>query len=187
MRTTVKALRRGPVAVFAAAAIGGAAATAVSVSALTVAPSATAAPDPCAASEVAKTVGSVATSMGTYLDAHPQTNDALTTISQQQGGPASLVALKSYFDANPQVAKDLQQLQQPLTSLSGRCKLPLTLPQLMGLVQAAQQNGAGLPAAVPGAQNVGLPAAGAAPQAPAASPASQGAGAPGGTAIAGLP
>ena len=63
---------------------------------------------------MAKTVGSVATSTGTYLDAHPQTNQALTAISQQQGGPQSLVALKTYFDANPQVAKDMQTLQQPL-------------------------------------------------------------------------
>ena len=77
-------------------------------------PSATAAPDPCAASEVAKTVGSVATSTGSYLDSHPETNQALTTISQQQAGPQSLGALKAYFDANPQAGKDMQQLQQPL-------------------------------------------------------------------------
>ena len=63
---------------------------------------------------MAKTVGSVANSTGNYLDSHPQTNQALTTISQQQGGPQSLVALKAYFDANPQVAKDLQ------TAASGR-------------------------------------------------------------------
>ena len=43
--------------------------------------------------------------MGNYLDSHPQTNQALTTISQQQAGPQSLVALKTYFDANPQAAR----------------------------------------------------------------------------------
>ena len=43
----------------------------------------------------------MATSTGNYLDSHPQTNQALTTISQQQGGPQSLGALKNYFDANP--------------------------------------------------------------------------------------
>ena len=51
------------------------------------------------------------------LDSHPETNQALTTISQQQGGPQSLGALKTYFDANPQVGKDMQQLQQPLVTL----------------------------------------------------------------------
>jgi hemophore len=101
-------------------------------------PSATAAQDPCAASEVAKTVGSVATSMGSYLDSHPETNTALTTISQQQAGPQSLAAVKGYFDANPQASKDMTQLQQPLVNLSTKCRLPLTLPQLMGLMQGGQ-------------------------------------------------
>jgi heme-binding protein len=135
MNTTIKPRRRGFYALFAASAAGSAMVAALMGNAS----SATAAPDPCAASEVARTVGSVATSMGDYLDSHPQTNRALTTISQQQGGPQSLGALKNYFDANPQVGKDMQQLQQPLASLSGRCKLPITLPQLMGLMQAAQQ------------------------------------------------
>lgn len=101
--------------------------------------------------------------MGAYLDAHPQTNQALTTISQQQqGGPQSLVALKAYFDANPdvnpQVARDMQTLQRPLTDLSGACNLPVTLPQVMGLLQGAQQGGGlpgGLPGSLPGAQAVG--------------------------------
>ena len=126
-------------------------------------PSATAAPDPCAASEVAKTVGSVATSTGSYLDSHPETNQALTTISQQQAGPQSLGALKAYFDANPQAGKDMQQLQQPLVSLSARCKLPITLPQVLGLMQAAQSQGGALPSTLPGglaaAQAVGVPGA----------------------------
>ena len=111
---------------------------------------------------MAKTVGTVANSTGAYLDSHPQTNQALTTISQQQGGPQSLVALKSYFDANPQVAKDLQTLQQPLTDLSGECKLPVTVPQILGLLQGAQQGGGlpgGLPGSLPGAQSVGMPGA----------------------------
>jgi len=145
--------RRRLFAVFAACAAGGTAALAVPAGS-------TAAPDPCAASSVAKTVGSVANSTATYLDAHPQTNQALTTISQQQGGPQSLAALKTYFDANPQVAKDMQTLQQPLTDLSGACRLPVTVPQILGLLQGAQQGGglpAGLPGSLPGAQSVGLP------------------------------
>lgn len=146
---TAALVRRGLVAVFAATAAGGGAA----VFALTgpSAPSAAAAPDACAASEVAKTIGSVATSTGAYLDSHPQTNQALTTISQQQAGPQSLVALKTYFDANPQAEKDMERLQAPLQSLSAKCKLPVTLPQVLGLMQAAQSQGAAAPGSLPGA------------------------------------
>lgn len=102
-------------------------------------PAATAAPDPCAASEVAKTVAMVATHTGNYLEANPEADQTITAISKQQGGPQSIAALKAYFDANPAVAGDLQRLQQPLVSLSGKCDLPLTLPQVFGLMQAAQQ------------------------------------------------
>ncbi|MDT5103989.1 MAG: heme-binding protein [Mycobacterium sp.] len=161
---SVGTARRALCAVFAVTAAGGVAVAALAAGS----PSATAALDPCAASEVAKTVGSVATSTGSYLDSHPETNTALTTISQQQGGPQSLVAIKTYFDANPQAAKDMQQLQQPLVNLSTKCRLPLTLPQLMGLLQSAQsqagtlQGGAlpgGLPGGLPAAQAVGTPGA----------------------------
>jgi heme-binding protein len=177
MISTGTALRRSLYAVFAASAAGGAAVAALMGNPV---PSATAATDPCAASELAKTIGSVAMSTGTYLDTHPQTNQALTTISQQQAGPQSLVAMKAYFDANPQAAKDMQQLQQPLANLSTRCRLPVSLPQLMGLMQAAQQPGGALPGGLPGAvqtaQTVGVPAA-ALPATPSpASAATQGTG-----------
>jgi len=134
-------------AVLAATAAGGVAVAALAGSA---APAATAATDPCAASEVAKTIGSVATSMGTYLDAHPQTNQALTAISQQQAGPQSLVALKTYFDANPQAEKDMEGLQAPLQTLSSKCKLPVTLPQVLGLMQAAQSQAGTSAGSLPG-------------------------------------
>ncbi|MEW5812801.1 MAG: hemophore [Actinomycetota bacterium] len=124
------------------------------------APAGEAAPDPCAASEVAKTAGAVATNTGTYLETHPQTNQALTLIAKQQGGAQSLGALKSYFDANPLVQSDLQRLQRPLTALAAQCDLPVTLPQLLGLVQAAS------PAVQGGAQSMDTGAAEAAPAAP---------------------
>lgn len=136
---TLSATRAAAIAVFAAGA------------SVVSGPAAQAAPDPCAASEVAKTVAEVATYTGNYLEANPKTNQAITAISQQQEGPQSLAALKAYFDANPQVASDLQRLQSPLQSLSARCKLPLTLPQALGLVQAAQQS-----PVLPAAQNAGL-------------------------------
>ena len=158
MLSTTSAARRCLGGVFAAFVVGGAIVAAIATQA---APSATAAADPCAASEVARTIGSVATSTGSYLDSHPATNTALTTISQQQGGAQSLGALKAYFDANPQAAKDMQALQAPLQSLSARCRLPLTVPQMLGLLQGAQsQSGSlpgGLPGALPAAQTLGVP------------------------------
>ncbi|TPG25516.1 hemophore [Mycolicibacterium hodleri] len=158
MTVATSVLRRYLAGVFAASAGGG---VIVAAMVLPGTPAATAASDPCAASEIAKTIGSVATSTGTYLDSHPETNAALTTISQQQAGPQSLGALKSYFDANPQAAKDMQALQSPLQGLSARCRLPLTLPQVLGLLQGAQGQAGALPGGLPGAlsavQNVGVP------------------------------
>ncbi|MGV0605860.1 hemophore [Mycolicibacterium sp. XJ1904] len=191
MKTTTGLMRRRVVGVVAASVAGGAVSAALVLPSVSSAPSATAAKDPCAASEVARTIGDVATSTGDYLDAHPQTNQALTTISKQQAGPQSLGALKAYFDANPEVAEDLQQLQQPLAGLSGKCKLPLTLPQVMGLMQAAQQQGAGLPAGLPAqaptAKTPPLTAPGATAQPHGASPVSQGNSHAPSSAIAGLP
>ncbi len=46
-------------------------------------PPATGANDPCAASELARTIGSVSKSMGDYLDSHPQTNQTMTSMMQQ--------------------------------------------------------------------------------------------------------
>jgi heme-binding protein len=116
--------------------------------ALIAGPPATGATDPCAASEVARTIGSVAKSMGDYLDSHSETNQAMTTMLQQQAGPQSMTSLKSYFEANPRVAVDMTSIAQPLTGLSTQCKLPITIPQAMGLMQQAQGAGA-LPAGLP--------------------------------------
>lgn len=156
-RTTSTARRVGA-ATAAVAAIGGAAALVLGPAT----PTGQAAPDPCAASEVAKTAGAVATNTGTYLETHPQTNQALTLIAKQQGGAQSLGAFKSYFDANPLVQADLQRLQQPLVSLAARCQLPVTLPQLLGLVQAVSPGAAA--AASPAAASMGAGAAEAAPE-----------------------
>jgi hemophore len=129
-------------------------------------PPATGANDPCAASEVARTIGSVSKSMGDYLDSHPETNQTMTTMLQQQAGPQSLTSLKSYFEANPKVAGDMTSLAQPLTNLSMQCKLPVTIPQAMGLMQQAQGAPGGLPA-LPGNPGA-LPLGGAAGTPPAA-------------------
>ena len=110
-------------------------------------PAADAAPDPCAASEIAKTVGNVAINAGMYLDSHPQTNQVLTSVAGQPAGPQSLAALKTYFDANPQAATDLQVIQRPLSSLTAKCKLAIGLPQVLGLMQNLPPPGAAAPAA----------------------------------------
>lgn len=129
------------------------------------APGAAAAPDPCAASSIARTVGSVGTNTGIYLDANPETNDVLTMLAAQPAGPQSIAALKLYFDRDPQAAKDLQAIQQPLTSLTTKCKLPISLPQVLGLMQAAQQGG--LPADLAGVAADASTAAGTSPVSPA--------------------
>ncbi|MBV9089372.1 MAG: hemophore [Mycobacteriaceae bacterium] len=160
MKTTAQqTLRRSLYGVFAACATGGVAAAGIAV------PAATAAPNPCAASEIARTIGSVSTNTGSYLDSHPDTNTALTNAAQQPA-PQALTSLKTYFDANPQVSKDLQTIQQPLTGLSGQCKLPITVPQALQFLQAAAQNGglpggSALPAGLPSLPGGTSPAAGA--------------------------
>ncbi len=143
-------------------------------------PPATGANDPCAASEIARTIGSVSKSMGDYLDSHPETNQTMTSMLQQQAGPQSFSGsqsfsgvqsfsvLKSYFEANPKVAGDMTSIAKPLTSLSLQCKLPIGIPQAMDMMQQAQAV-AGLPAATPpGATLPGVTIGGTGPVAPAA-------------------
>ncbi len=157
MNTSTFALRRTLSGVLIATALGGA------VTAALVAPPVTASPDPCTASEVARTVGSVARSAGDYLDSHPEANQAMTRVLQQPAGPQRIGELSSYFNANPKVQHDMQSLAQPLTTVSTQCRLPISLPQVLGLMQAAQGQG-GLPAQLlPGAPGADAPPAPAEP------------------------
>lgn len=125
------------------------------------APSATAAKDPCVASEIARTVGKVVTSTGDYLDSHPDTNQVMTGALQQQPGPQTLANLKAHFDANPKVGDDLAKITAPVQEVTDQCKLAVSLPQVLGLLQAVQAQG-GLPGGgLPGGLPVGgLPVAG---------------------------
>ncbi|WAC91295.1 hemophore [Mycobacterium sp. Aquia_213] len=149
MKTGIVTGRRTLVAGLIAAAVPAAAV------ALMAGPPATGANDPCAASEVARTIGSVSKSMGDYLDSHPETNQTMTTMLQQQAGPQSAASLKSYFEGNPKVAADMAGIAQPLTNLSMQCKLPISIPQAMGLMQQAQGAG-GLPGGLPASPAAGL-------------------------------
>ena len=83
-------LRRRLLGVLTATGLSGAAAAV-----LLSAPAAVGASDPCAASEMAKTISNVARSAGDYLDGHPETNQAMTSVMQQPAGPQSVNSLKS--------------------------------------------------------------------------------------------
>ena len=109
----------------------------------------------------------------------------MTSALQQQAGPQSLGSIKTYFEANPKVASDMQGLATPLNKLGTQCKLPISLPQALSLVQAAQGGGltgltpggaaaAGTPASPPGVNGplLGQPGSMPAPQ-PGPQPATQ--------------
>jgi hemophore len=135
-------LRRRLLGVLTATGVGGATAVV-----LLSAPSAVGASDPCAASEMARTISNVARSAGDYLDGHPETNQAMTSVLQQPAGRQSVDSLKSYFTANPKAASDMQTIASPLAGLSSRCQMPISLPQVLGFMQSAQ---GGFPGALPG-------------------------------------
>src|SRR5277367_913400 len=136
-------LRRRLLGVLTATGVGGATAVV-----LLSAPSAVGASDPCAASEMARTISNVARSAGDYLDGHPETNQAMTSVMQEPAGPQSVTSLETYFDANPKAASDMQTIASPLAGLSSRCKLPISLPQVLGFMQSAQ---GAMPGGLPGA------------------------------------
>jgi hemophore len=146
-RSTATA-RRGMLATLTATGLGGATAVV-----LLSAPSAVGASDPCAASEMARTISNVARSAGDYLDGHPETNQAMTSAMQQQAGSASVSSLETYFDANPKAASDIQTIASPLAGLSSRCKIPISLPQVLGFMQSPQ---AAIPGGVPGGMPGGV-------------------------------
>lgn len=161
MNTTRVGLRRSLSGVIAATAVGGAVTATLLATPST--PTATAAKDPCVASEVARTVGKAITSTGDYLDTHPDTNQVVTAALQQQPGPQTLANLKTYFDANPKAGDDLARITAPVTEVSTDCKLAISLPQVLGLLQAAQAQdglpGGGLPVSGPPAGGVTQPVA----------------------------
>jgi hemophore len=114
MKMSEMTVRRGLYGVFAGGLLGGIASAAIMM------PSANAAPDQCSASGMATTQSSVSLSMSTYLQTHPETNQALTDIAKQSPTMAD-ASYRTYFAANPKVADDLKAIQQPVTELSTQC------------------------------------------------------------------
>ena len=116
-------VRRGLYGMFAGGLLGGVASAAILM------PSANAAPDQCSASGMATTQSSVQLSMSTYLQTHPETNQALTDIAKKSPTEAQ-ASYEMYFASNPQVAKDLKGLQQPVNDLVSQCGIQSPSNQL---------------------------------------------------------
>ncbi|KAA0085863.1 hemophore-related protein [Mycolicibacterium sp. P9-64] len=130
MSTTAKNLRRGLYGMIAGGLLGGVATATIAL------PSASAAPDECTASGVATAQSSVQLSMSTYLQMHPQTNQAMTDIAKQSPTEAQ-VSYRTYFENNPKVADDLKGIQQPVTELSSQCGIQVTPNQLTDALKTA--------------------------------------------------
>jgi hemophore len=130
MSMTAKTVRRGLYGMIAGGLLGGVATATIAL------PSANAAPDECTASGVATTQSSVQLSMSTYLQTHPQTNQAMTDIAMQSPTEAQ-VSYRTYFANNPKVADDLKGIQQPVTDLSSQCGIQVSSNQLTDALKTA--------------------------------------------------
>jgi hemophore-related protein len=130
MSTTAKTVRRGLYGMIAGGLLGGVATATIAL------PNANAAPDQCTASGVATTQSSVQLSMSTYLQTHPQTNQAMTDIAKQSPSEAQ-VSYRTYFANNPKVADDLKGIQQPVTELSSQCGIEASSNQLTEALKTA--------------------------------------------------
>ena len=130
MSTTAKTVRRGLYGMIAGGLLGGVATATIAL------PNANAAPDQCTASGVATTQSSVQLSMSTYLQTHPQTNQAMTDIAKQSPTEAQ-VSYRTYFANNPKVADDLKGIQQPVTELSSQCGIEASSNQLTDALKTA--------------------------------------------------
>ena len=99
-------------------------------------------------------------SMGDYLDSHPETNQTMTAMLQQQAGPQSMTGAEVLLRGQPQGCRrhDVDRRSR-LTNLSLQCKLPISPSQAMGMMQQAQGAAGGLPA-LPGNAAGALPLGG---------------------------
>jgi heme-binding protein len=104
-------------------------------SAAIVMPVANAVPDACSQSAIATTASSVSASTAAYLASHPQTNQELTDIAQQHPADEAEQAFQVYFDRNPQIANELQAINQPATDLSTQCGIAVTPTPISEILQ----------------------------------------------------
>jgi hemophore-related protein len=130
MKMSETTVRRGLYGMFAGGLLGGVASAAILM------PSANAAPDQCSASGLATTQSSVQLSMSTYLQTHPETNQALTDIAKKSPTEAQ-ASYEMYFADNPQVARDLKGLEQPVSDLTTQCGIQSPSNQLTDALKSA--------------------------------------------------
>ena len=105
-------------------------------SAAIVMPVANATPDACTQSGIATTASSVSANTAAYLAVHPQANQELTDIAKQPSAQAKQ-AYQVYFDRNPQVANELQAINQPANDLLAQCGVTLKPTPISEVLQAA--------------------------------------------------
>jgi heme-binding protein len=87
-------------------------------------PVANALPDSCTQSGIATTASTVSANTAAYLAVHPQTNQDLTDIAKQPSDQAEQA--RAYFDRNPQIADELQAINQPASDLLAQCGVTVT-------------------------------------------------------------
>ena len=104
-------------------------------SAAIVMPVANAVPAACSQSAIATTASSVSASTAAYLATHPQTNQELTAIADQQPADQAEQAYQAYFDRNPQVENELQAINQPATDLTAQCGITVTPTPISEILQ----------------------------------------------------
>jgi hemophore-related protein len=117
-------VRRGVLGVLAAAVLTGVAI------AIVVLPSAKGDPDPCTAANMAATISKVNQEISQYVQAHPDTNQALTDVAKRSP-LAAQSAFTSYFQGNTAAAADLHTLQQPLVDLDNQCGFQVSAGQVL--------------------------------------------------------
>jgi hemophore-related protein len=114
-------VRRGLTGMFAGGLLGGFAAMAIAIPTAGAVPPVPPVPDTtCSFSGVANTSSTVSAETKTYLESHPQANQALTDIAKQPEEQA-VQAYRTYFDNNPQVETELTLINQPVVDLATNC------------------------------------------------------------------
>src|ERR1700682_2633749 len=123
MKFDSTAARGKVVGICAGALLGGLAAATIA------APSATAAPEQCGADSLANTVSTTTGSARTYLDAHPDANQAVRAAMGQPGDQAA-VNLRGYFTGHPQEYYALRGILAPIGAAQRQCNVPVLPPVL---------------------------------------------------------
>ncbi|RDH74080.1 hemophore-related protein [Mycolicibacterium moriokaense] len=93
------------------------------------APSASAAPQGCSASDVAGTVSSTLGSARAYLSSHPGA-DQVVTAAFDQPRPQAEADIRSYFTANPGEYYDLKGILAPIGEKQRQCNVTALPPGL---------------------------------------------------------